>query len=386
MKTVIVYPFSSDYKPVTDYIHMLSPEYDIKAIVSPKGWGYVGIEIDNKKSDCKNCTLTIQSDFSSALTPEIDTLLIPHFISDSTFELKVVETIIENLSHFKLIFCYKQFNIENFSLLQRKSKQTNCKFIDMNTPKSPEQFSIDDAGDFNSKKYDEKNSFLKKISTPIIVVCGMGEDTDKFEVSLVLQELLSGEGFQSSVVGSKQYEALIGVHAFPSFMFHSEVDERQKVICFNRYIKNIELEQQPDVIIISIPGAVKAYSEEITQGFGLLHYMVFQAVLVDYFIMCSYLINNDCREFLCTESDSYKGRFGCGIDCYHISNKKIDYHATSFNNRVVSGSDNDQIVEQAVKNNNTGDRPIIINAFHKNGKKQLLQDVLDKLRTDFILV
>ena len=47
---IAVYPYSPEIDPVLRYIHFLMPQYEIKSLISPKGWGYVNKTIYLGKS------------------------------------------------------------------------------------------------------------------------------------------------------------------------------------------------------------------------------------------------------------------------------------------------------------------------------------------------
>ena len=312
-------------------------------------------------------------------------LIIPNYADNPTYDLKVIELIIRHIDKFNTIICYKKFDSDNYDLLHEKCKHVNCEIIDNVTPRDLDVFLLGDTKDFNLKKYEEFSSAVQAITTPIIAVAGIGEKTDKFEVSLVLRDIFIKAGYKVSQIGSKNYCELLDFHSFPSFLFNPQIDERLKIICFNKYIKQIEIEECPDIIIITIPGAMKAFSENITQGFGLLHYMVFQAVLVDYLIVCSYL-GTDFSNSLSRESEICKNRYGCNIDCCHISNTIIDYNATRYMGRIITNLLPRTYVDKAVLDSNTYADSIVVDILNDNSREKLYHDILKKLNSDYSIV
>ena len=49
MKKAIVFPYSNEFKPVMDYSQILNSEFDIKALIAPKGWRLDGTEVPYRK-------------------------------------------------------------------------------------------------------------------------------------------------------------------------------------------------------------------------------------------------------------------------------------------------------------------------------------------------
>ena len=385
VKNVVVFPYGQEFRPAMEYSQFIGPEYEIKALVSPKGWRLCGQEVPYKKGDVENRCLTVQPSLSEALSDETDTVLIPSFRSsmyDQSYERKVIDSIAGSIGHFRDVICCKQFTDGNMGLLRETCAQAGCGFDDKATPRGVDQLPFYSA---KLEKYDDNFSSLVKIDAPIIAVAGMGEDINKTEVALALRDMLASEGYRVSMVGSKNYCEVLEANPFPSFMFLPQIDERLKVVFFNMYVKHIEDTEKPDIIVISIPGATKAYSSEITQGFGLLHHEVFQAVLADYLVMCSYYLT-DAADYLRRESETCRHRFGCGIDSCHISGTYVEYNDTREQRRIVTSAAPKGGVSQTIAKNDMGGGPILFDVFDESGRRKLHGDVMKKLNPDFVLV
>jgi peptide maturation system protein (TIGR04066 family) len=119
------------------------------------------------------------------------------------------------------------------------------------------------------------------IDTPVIFVLGTGERTNKFEIQLALRENMMKMGYKASQVGTREYCELLGFHSFPRFMFGNGISEISKIASFNRFIKSLERDECPDVIIIGVPRGIMPFNNRLPNGYGILAYEVSQAVTPD---------------------------------------------------------------------------------------------------------
>ncbi|MCS4481257.1 TIGR04066 family peptide maturation system protein [Clostridium botulinum] len=165
---------------------------------------------------------------------------------------------------------------------------------------------------------------LEKIQTPIIFVLGTGDRSGKFEIQLCLRENLMQMGYKVSQVGSRNYCELMDFHSFPQFMYSTEITEEEKVIYFNNFIKDIELNDNSDVIIIGIPGGIMPFNDKYTNGFGILAYEISQAVKPDAAVFTT-LYEDYNKEYFESIDNTIKYKFGFEIDCYNLSNIQFDW-------------------------------------------------------------
>lgn len=161
------------------------------------------------------------------------------------------------------------------------------------------------------------------IAVPIIFVAGTTSYTEKFHVQLVLRKRLSDNGYKVSQIGSKPYSSLFGFHSYPSFMSDS-MNNTKKIISFKKYVKYIELQEQPELIIVGIPGGIMAVNKKHHFDFGMTAYMISQAVDADYVIMNMLYSLKYTEEQLEEIRKVCRYRFNFEIDCFHLSNALLD--------------------------------------------------------------
>lgn len=114
----------------------------------------------------------------------------------------------------------------------------------------------------------EDDHQIFKFETPVIFVTGLNERTNKKFIQLELQRYFSKEYTVSLILSSGKAE-LFGDHSYPQFMFSKDISEAAKIILFNRYVKKIEQDEKPDIIVIGIPGSVFPYNFEVNNYFGI---------------------------------------------------------------------------------------------------------------------
>lgn len=151
----------------------------------------------------------------------------------------------------------------------------------------------------------------------------MGEETDKFFVQLGLRSYLDKKEYKVTQIGSRSYCGLFGFHPFPQYMLDVH-KEKDKIIFFNHYLKKLELQEKPDVILLGISGGIMAINEKWHNDFGCLMHEVTQAVPIDYFILSTYF-EEYAENFYKNLSDRIFYKYGFKADAFHVSNRRIDY-------------------------------------------------------------
>lgn len=165
---------------------------------------------------------------------------------------------------------------------------------------------------------------LLDINTPIVIIVGEAADTQKFTIQAALKRSLSDKGYKVVVVGSKTYSRFLNDECFPLDIFNNGFSDAEQVILFNRYIKRVEKEKTPDLIIIGIPGGMLRCTNRIVGDFGVLAYKVLQAISPDYLIV-SLLFAEYYQKFFDDYKSLVSGRFGVSVDLFHLSNRLIDW-------------------------------------------------------------
>lgn len=228
-----------------------------------------------------------------------------------------------------------------------------------------------------------KNEGLVDITVPIIGVAGTGENTNKFEIELSVVEELERIGYKVSWIGSNKMCKLVGGHFFPQFMFGNETTDSEKVLLFNRYIKNIETTEGSDVILIGVPGGIMPCSKNIVGDFGILSYKVFQGVSPDYLLL-SIFYDEYKKNFFEEIKKHVKYKFNCDLDMINICNRRIDWEEVRVLNQNVIPyyTIQSQNIDNLIKDMEEDTDVKLVNIMKKNEVKLIVDNIINKLIDD----
>ncbi|NOW07172.1 TIGR04066 family peptide maturation system protein [Clostridium beijerinckii] len=356
----IIYPFDVEAIPLIRHNNLID-NYDIVQAISPSGWGLEGK--DASFADNGEPTgIIVDSDFDKALE-SCDAVF---FINSSTkidLDKFIYPKIIKAAQNSKNIICTIKLENRVVDEISKicTDKNTSWKYFE-NTCNNIKTPTI------------EK---IYKINTPIIFVTGIGERTHKFEIQLNLKENLKKTEYRVSQIGTRHYCELMGFHSFPKFMYSKAISESEKVILFNHYIKNIEIKENPDIIIVGVPGGTMPFSYEFPNKFGILAYEISQAVLPDAVVL-STLYNDYTSEYFELISKSYRYKFGYDIDCYNISNLIVDLTASNREEELKYLMLDYQFINEKKKNHSSLGTPVY-NILDIDDAKSMSDFLINKL-------
>lgn len=157
----------------------------------------------------------------------------------------------------------------------------------------------------------------------MVFVAGMGEKCNKFEVQMFLKAYFSSLDYNVCVISSRTNAEMFGIHSFPDFMLNHDLDEVSKIINFNHYVKKLEENENPDIIIIGVPGGIMPVSEKHSEHFGVMAFEVFNAIKTDALLFCIHN-NNYTMEYFDELQKLCQYRFHTNIDAFVVSNYTYD--------------------------------------------------------------
>jgi len=360
-----VYPYSTEFEPFLRHNSLLDQSFEIRELISPLGWGLVGqtFLLENGKE------LTVVPEFESVIN-DIDTVFIPSFQVDDKVETLITKEILAVVPSVKKIICAAKLSSQNTENLKNTCEKADCIFENLNLLKSPEQYGL--------VHQVEENSSIESIDVPVVMIAGLWEEIDKFEVSLALRKKFVQDGYKVTQIGSRNCCELFGFHSFPGFMLDSCVDATNKIIYFNHWIWQLTKAEKPDIVIVTIPGAIQNLSDRFTKGFGVLPHIVFQAIMADFFIFCT-MYDESSIQFLQEISTMCKYKFDCHVDCYHMSNLLFDLNESKVKDRVIVNRVERNDVSCAVGTSFKNSPIPIINVLEKSSQDRLLELVVNRL-------
>lgn len=309
MKNLLIYP--SDYEGIAllRNLDMLG-DYSRVVIISLNGSGQIGHDVSIID---KGEALSIKVESEDKILDEIDRcddllLLRSNFILD--LETDIIPLITYTLSKNKKVIC--DFEIPP---KQYEEFSENKNFIVKHTNALDETIGI------------RQDLEIYSFQTPIIFFSSLNERSNKLSNMLTLKRYLNTQGFKvSCILSDGNGELLDNCHSYPSYMFE-KYNEIQKIYSFNRYIKNIEQKDLPDIIFISVPGASIPFNKKYTNYFGVQTFLAFRAVTPDA-VICCLNYSDISPDYLTNIKEYYETSMAATLLGFIMNNVSYDSYAT----------------------------------------------------------
>jgi peptide maturation system protein (TIGR04066 family) len=328
---VAVYPLTTDFERFLKYKNLIDESLQISDIVLPPGWNKSELKEDNG--------MKLHTDFDEALE-ESDTVLFAEMNANMVYYDKM-----NDMLRNKMLISYGRD--KNIIILNRLNDMLNDEITELY--KNKKQYYKNFCSGLNSPEKNKDfyiSEIINEIETPVIFVMGLWENTDKFLIQLALRDFFLKQGYKISQIGSKFYSEIFGFHSFPRFMF-DKIYESQKITFFNHYVKSLEKEENPDVIIIGIPGGIMPYNGNFTNKFGITAFEVSNAIKPSYTVF-SLLFNDYKKEYFELMQANVRNKFGYDIDCFNLGSKLFEV-TDSQENKTEIYSNMDQIKIKDIK-------------------------------------
>lgn len=357
----MIYPFDIESMPLIRHNNMIE-RYRFKYLVAPNGWGLTG-----KDASCTDegpkIGIKVDNDFDKVLE-KCDTVFFNKSSEELDFYKSIYPKMIRSAENAKNILCNIKLDSKVIKELTSKCNKNGKKF----------RYLCNELIDFKYPSIEHIHSF----DTPIIFVIGAFERTNKFEIQLSLREKFIEMGYKVAQVGTRNNCELVGFHSFPEFMMNKSFDETQKIVMFNHYIKKIEKEEQPDVIIIGIPGGTIPITDIHINRFGILAYEIYNAVSPDAVVLSILYDNNLSKDKIEQIAKIHEDRFGYNIDCINIGNVILNKDFDLFINLTKFIPIDWELIDKKVEVYNSISKPIfnILNSKDKEKMSDFLVDLL----------
>ena len=160
---------------------------------------------------------------------------------------------------------------------------------------------------------------LFEISTPIIVILGVGENCGKFECHLELKTLLDSSGYHAEHLSSNPLGSLMGMKSLPDFLFNPFLSFSEKVLEINKYVFDLCSVERPDILVISIPGGIMPFTEKDTNYFGEIPLVISAALPIDYGIETFYYCTDNPENYLRRISQYTLHRYQINVAMFYMS-------------------------------------------------------------------
>ncbi|NFL55795.1 TIGR04066 family peptide maturation system protein [Clostridium botulinum] len=356
----LIYPYDREFSTIIRHQSMC--DYEIVGVVAPNGWGLS--EKDASYVDGGQAlNIIVNNNFESMLN-NCDTLILSNSALKLDFKKSIYPKVVQAAEKNKKIISTAKFDIKEIEMIEEVCKYKGNIFIQYPLNKNYEICSYVDKLE------------IQEIKTPVIFVMGVGENAHKFEIQLSVRENLFNMGYKVSQVGSRDYCEMFNFHSFPKFMYSNMYSETEKIKLFNNFIKNIENQENPDVIIIGIPGTIMRINNKATYDFGVLAFEVSQAVKPDTSVL-SVLYENYLPSFFEKIAQEVKYKFACDISCFNYVNSMIDWNYFEINTEAKYIDVTLDLVNNKI--NELNNSIPIFNIMNENEGLKITEHLIDKL-------
>lgn len=309
-KNAIVYPYNFLITPLVRYRHLLS-DYKIVGLVSPSGLS-LG-RCDASEADFgETIGIEVTEDFVSALE-QCDTVILSEYPmkNKDAFFHTVLNNIMSAMQKGKQVLCLMELDNCVIEFFQLYAKQCHVPF---------------QAIHYGGPSIEHYLKMEQKVNqVPIVGILGAYQNCSKFELQLALRDIFLQSGYRVTQVGTKPYGELLKIHSFPEFMFEKHL-ESDKIYAFHQYICELEEMENPDLIILGIPGGIVTNNPDSKKDFNILPFEIINAINIDYlaFAVMENQVNNRIYRKFC---NTLLYKYNTPINAYCISNVRINHES-----------------------------------------------------------
>lgn len=306
-KRAAIYPYNRKVSSIIRYSNLLSG-YEIVSAIVPNGFNvsHKDVAVLEKR---ENIGILGQSSFSEGIK-NCDVLIVAEFDATIQFRRIIIKNVLKAMSEGKDVLSLFIFNEEEERIFNRMADVYSIKYT------SYHSFS-----DFSVPYSDSMNETY----APIILIAGLNEECQKFDIQLELKRYLEKVGYRVTHIGSKHYSELFGGHSFPQFMYETELCINEKIIGLNAYVRKLEKDEAPEVIVIGVPGGLLPITDKLHQNYGLTAFEVGFALQADICLLAAPPICDLNFNTLFGKVESLLGIRPCGVG---ISNVRFNQEAT----------------------------------------------------------
>lgn len=330
---IMIYPFSDEIEFYVQHSNLLN-KFEIKSLVSFKGAGYL-----TRKYKVEEKCIHVSEKFSEEL--EMCTALLPVFSNEKGLEKKDEElaSLMPNVNELILdkikIAISKEKKIV---ILDDRTKETEIllKAVPKELQICIKKEDIDSAENVVKKMYN--------IESPVVFLGSAFEGLNEMNLLLTLYEGLTSKGYRILAFGTRGESELFGIHSYP----HINMEDSERIVFLNNYIKMMENKYKPDIILMSVPGGTAPFSMKAPLDFGTELFRMIRACMPDYAIISiPYAQYTDLD--IVQWSRYYKRNFGMNVDAYNIVPKAILQQLTETYNDPKYLSVDRELVEKILE-------------------------------------
>lgn len=333
----MLYPFSEKAVAFLKETIKQKDSIEIVSVVAPKGWS---VSDELKKGNNAN-----------QLRYDVEGV---HICNDFYMEVKKCDCVIF-LSCLKVELMYSDIKSKIITSIE-KGKNIWCIF----PLKEEDKVYLKEYAEKHNviyEQYEENNCWERtyydrerKLYKPEAIVIGVGKIINKIDVTYSIYNMVNKykrDGYRVAVVSDNENFCFFKETFFkyPQKFLSNELNNNERIIYFNRFLKYIEHCFHPEVIVIEFPEQMMKFSDDCIGDFGVLSYSIAQAVEIDYFVLEIDINSYDLQ----LVNNYYKYRFGFEIDAVIITNVVVDVSCSLEDKEIVVYYVDKKIVQEFIE-------------------------------------
>lgn len=351
-KKLAIYPFSEELMPILRHQNKIR-NYELTYAIIPKGWE----SHDESRKQYMKYFCPEEKFYSENIINSIDAILLckPVFQNDLSMYIRITD--LAEKYNKQIMYVYE---LEREITKQNKKHWVCLKPEQVDTPQNSELFSID---------------------VPVIMIFGLGENCEKWDVQLGLYDYFIQKGYNASLISSNGISQIMGLHNFPSCLDSPELTFSQQVKSLNAFIKKIELEEKPNLIILGVPGGIIKYSPTVPTGYGYLPFLISNATLPDISILSLYCGEYGAEHVKKIQSACFY-RFSAKVNYFHISKKVCNYDLETKQMNYYS-VDNPYLTEKIIR---PQENLPAFNILDEQSREKVFENIMKELQNNIAAV
>jgi len=289
----IYFPFDESFISVLKNVVKKEATEDIE-LISPKGWGLEGKHVNIDKN-----TYIVRSEYVEELS-EV------HLI-DSRLDISIED----------ILVALKQINIGRL-IIHRHLTYKEKELLEAQLGVFLKKINKGIIGNL-----DYKEEILFDINIPIVLVTGISEYTNKFDVQIDMYSRFKKEGYSVGWIGSRKEAVLCGGESIPEWLYGTQLSFKDKIVYFNHYVKEYIEKNKNEVLIIGVPGEVCINDNYFIGHAGELAVIISQAVNASATILCM-MFDENIEKKTKIWGNYIEERLGVQIKYFAITNRLYD--------------------------------------------------------------
>lgn len=345
----MLYPFDKSSLALTRHMDMLKG-FHIEKIVSLKGWSV------NEYNISPGYSIDVTEDFEQGLSC-VDVVCILESWIEISFDQYIYPQVRRAFEEGKTVMLLRDLQPwEKDKLRRLKHGMDQLLF-----PNNPNPYF---------------SQFLN-LDTPVIAIGGYGQGMEKLDVELSLTREFRQMGYNPLLIASNPAASLMDEKFIPTFLFDRRLSSDEKIRALNYYVAKLDSDNQPDVIILGIPGAVVNNDPANFGDFGVTAFEIGQAIPIDEIVVLSPWWQYTWEYFVRLE-EMVLGRLGAPVIAHALSKNTYDFSAIHEETKVTSLTVDEEAVEELTHKINY---PKLTNLYRAENVKKLCEVIAEKYGT-----